>query len=339
MRRNRQNSTSRFIPVKKTLTNPDQSIPKRILTPGNSRVPGRTFPTPLRRAVAPCAAFSPACGQNVATRRFLCLLPRWAPRSEIYTGTVHQRHPISKPPNISNETPELAGLPAHFEKAAQGFFTAIEPLYGKSALSVGGDAVLAARWDHRQATRIEVYGDPEVLTKVYMRQDYGQLLQEALRPVTLSPLNTNLSYYHVLEHLGQFEVLIGSVPIQVLMHRLRGNLLPDTSACRFPGTSVGVWKTTDILADKLRRTRSRLETRRLPLDDDLQDFAAAHAHDKAALNEAFRGLPAEDQVWVCEALRKCEPIVATPEKVADFLDGRVATGVTQVSSPTPSPTP
>ena len=112
---------------------------------------------------------------------------------------------MSKPPNATNETPELAGLPAHFEKAAQGFFAAIEPFYGKSALTVGGDAVLAARWDHRRATRIEVYAHPEILTKISTRQDYGQLIQEALRPLTHSPLNTNLPYHPVLEHLGQFE--------------------------------------------------------------------------------------------------------------------------------------
>ena len=228
---------------------------------------------------------------------------------------------------MSANNPELAGLPEHFVKAVQGFFAAVEPFYGKNALTVGGDAVLAARFGHRQIGRIEVYGHPGVLAETYKLQDYGRRIGEALEPIASAPtMNTELHHRHahVTESVGQFDVLVdGLVLIQVLADRTHIGEMPFSTEERFPGTSIGVWNTADILSDTMRRTKERIDACLSPLDEDIEDLATAHQRDRASLRQAFQCLKSDQQILLCDALRRCELKTVTPAGVADLLEGPV----------------
>ena len=203
---------------------------------------------------------------------------------------------------MSANNPELAGLPEHFVKAVQGFFAAVEPFYGH----------------------------PGVLAETYKLQDYGRRIGEALEPIASAPtMNTELHHRHahVTESVGQFDVLVdGLVLIQVLADRTHIGEMPFSTEERFPGTSIGVWNTADILSDTMRRTKERIDASLSPLDEDIEDLATAHQRGRASLRQAFQCLKSDQQILLCDALRRCEPETVTPAQVADMLEGPVNRG-------------
>ena len=231
---------------------------------------------------------------------------------------------------MSANNPELAGLPEHCVKAVQQFFAAVESFYGENALTIGGDAVLAARFGHRQIGRIEVYGHPGVLAETYKLQDYGRRIGEALEPIASAPtMNTELHHRHahVTESVGAVRRAgrrFGADPGSGGSHPHRRNAVLNRRT--FPGTSIGVWNTADILSDTMRRTKERIDASLSPLDEDIEGLATAHQRGRASLRQAFQCLKSDQQILLCDALRRCEPETVTPAGVADMLEGPVNRG-------------
>ena len=226
---------------------------------------------------------------------------------------------------MSTDSPtDLTGLPDPLVEAGQKFFKTLAPFLPAGALSVGGSPVLAARWSHRPVQSIEVYVHPEVLTKAHLRHNYGLEIMKALDLVTSAPMEETFNCTDIDWTFGQFAAEIDAFMISVLA--TSGATLWGEPTERFPGTDIGVWGTADILADKMQRVQQFLDASREPLQDDLQALAAAHTHDRTSLDLAIQCLKSDQQILLCDALRRCEPETVTPAKVAELLDGPVNRG-------------
>ena len=118
----------------------------------------------------------------------------------------------------------------------------------------------------------------------------------------------------------------GLVLIQVLADRTHIGEMPFSTEERFPRTSIGVRNTADILSDTMRRTKERIDASLSPLDEDIEDLATAHQRGRASLRQAFQCLKSDQQILLCDALRRCEPETVTPAQVADMLEGPVNRG-------------
>ena len=146
---------------------------------------------------------------------------------------------------------------------------------GENHLRLGGGTTLAARWNHRHSTDVDIFVEPEPYRHFHWNTGGRFTLDlTAAAPVDRLIIDADGAYF-------SFQGLPGHVSVAPALHGLPGD---PRSADTVAGTDMPLETTAEILAKKLY---FRMARRKELLARDLYDIAFARRRDPAALQAAL----------------------------------------------------
>ena len=184
---------------------------------------------------------------------------------------------------------EERGIPEPIARAVVRFVERVAPFFPAGSLRMGDEAILQARWGHRQSTDADLFCDPQTYVETVRR--HGAAMESEIRRIA----DDDEEGEPFVDFVATF-CRVGGTEVTILP---AAPLIDEPSGRRVPGTTVPTESTVDILAAKLVH---RLSGAGVVEPRDLFDIVAAERHDPMALQRAV-GLLSDVQInGICATL-------------------------------------
>ena len=164
-------------------------------------------------------------------------------------------------------------LPAGPSRIVQAAWKPLTDSLGEENLTLGGGTALAARWQHRESTDVDLFAAPGAFQRAGLRPTHLERLVRSIPGLTLESLTVDEVSCHATFREGQLDLL--TLP----------SVMPESdSSDTVTGTSIQIETNAAILARKIHQ---RILTMGLLYPRDLYYIACATRLDPEALNAAW----------------------------------------------------
>ena len=162
---------------------------------------------------------------------------------------------------------------------------------GPEGCVLGGGTVLAARWQHRVSTDIDLFTDHERFTErvASRRQEVADALEALVADAGEGAVEVERGWLRV--HFREGPVALMTIPRPTVR---------DTYVEYVQGTDIPMESTAEILARKLQ---SRILDLGVFTDRDLYDLLVAQEHDADALRRVLASITDAERVAIASELR------------------------------------
>lgn len=186
----------------------------------------------------------------------------------------------------------------HLPEGPDRIFRLVEPVltqaFGPDAYRLGGGTALAAVWDHRHSTDIDLFADladyRARMNSGQKRQQLAEGLREALEPLAPKRIDVEWGYIKAVCREGEFGLYTPPLPLDVVM----------TATDKVSGTGVALERPAAILA---RKIHGRMLGNGVLTLRDLYDIAAASVLAREELEAVFLSVDESDQATLSRELR------------------------------------
>ena len=193
-------------------------------------------------------------------------------------------------------------LPTALQEDLDWFVEFLDPWFPRSCYAIGGGTALAARWEHRQSTDIDLFAEEQQFREIFGPHTWQKICEELAQ----RQANSEIKELSVQPTGFAFDAHKSAISFYAVPHVTNKPLSLDTIG----STGLRVEETTEIVFKKLR---GRMVNSSTYVARDLYDIVVCYGLDRAALNLAFASLSEFER----QALRYD---VQTGETSVDNLD-------------------